>query len=241
MVQYELMIQAFLIFISLFILMPSIGAQEASVPQQETAVPAASQAAALPKAPFPKKPAPPPPDELVIADFDTGDKPNNINGDFGTWDKDPNDETQFAHMTFEPEDALGDKTGYSVRIEYDVDSPNPAYNGLWMNLNMQNATPYRFLNFYLKGDRETNFTRQLKIELKDRAHLSSPYILTGVTDQWKKFTLPLKKFSKLRDWTGLAEFVLVFDDLNANPKTGAIYLDQVTLTKVKDNLSPKKK
>ena len=40
-------------------------------------------------------------DELVILDFDTGDKPNNIGGDFGAWDKDPNDETQWCEISFE--------------------------------------------------------------------------------------------------------------------------------------------
>ena len=47
--------------------------------------------------------------ELVIGDFNTGDKPNNIGGDFGSWDKDPNDETQSSQISFEAEDALGER------------------------------------------------------------------------------------------------------------------------------------
>jgi len=42
----------------------------------------------------------------------------NIGGDFGSWDKDPNDETQGTQMAFEPEDALGDPAGYSVRLDF---------------------------------------------------------------------------------------------------------------------------
>ena len=72
--------------------------------------------------------------ELVIADFDTGDKPNNIGGDFGGWDKDPNDESQGCQMSFDTDDSQGDSSGYSIRLDYDVDSPNPAYNGFWMKL-----------------------------------------------------------------------------------------------------------
>src|SRR3990167_1620173 len=60
--------------------------------------------------------------ELVVADFDTGDKPNNVGGDFGSWDKDPNDTTQGCKMTFEQADALGDAAGYSIRLDYDVDT-----------------------------------------------------------------------------------------------------------------------
>ena len=103
--------------------------------------------------------------ELVISDFDTGDKPNNIGGDFGGWDKDPNDESQGTVMSFEPNDALGDPAGYSIRLDYDVDSPNPAYNGFWMKLNGEDASAYYTLNFYIKGDGVSVFTKRDKIEL----------------------------------------------------------------------------
>ena len=167
---------------------------------------------------------------LVVADFDTGEKPNNIGGDFGSWDKDPNDETQGCKMSFESEDALGNPSGYAVRFDYDVDSSNPAYNGFWMKLNNLNATEYNTLNFDLKGDAKKGFTKRVKIELKD-ASGSSPYIVTGVTDQWQQFSIPFEKFKKIKDWTGLTEFVVVFDDINSNPKTGSIYLDHVTLSR----------
>lgn len=166
--------------------------------------------------------------ELVIADFDTGDKPNNIGGDFGSWDKDPNDETQGCKMSFVEDDAMGDAMGYSLRLDYDVDSPNPAYNGLWMKLNNLDASAYNTLNFYMKG--QGNFTKRVKIELKDSTGKSSPFILSGVTDQWQKFSIPFEKFAKIQDWKSLSEFVVVFDDINSNPKTGTINLDQVTLS-----------
>src|SRR3989338_5975750 len=97
--------------------------------------------------------------ELIISDFDTGDKPNNIGGDFGSWDKDPNDETQSCQMSFEGQDAVGDPLGYAIRLDYDVDSPNPAYNGFWMKLNNLDATAYNTVNFYLKGDAKNGFTK----------------------------------------------------------------------------------
>ncbi len=169
--------------------------------------------------------------ELVVADFDTGDKPNNIGGDFGAWDKDPNDETQGTKMSFESEDALGDPAGYSVRLDYDVDSPNPAYNGFWMKLNGLNATNYNTLNFYIKGDPKAGFTKRVKIELKDMSNKPSPYIVSGVTDQWQKISIPFEKFRRVADWTALNEFVVVFDDINSNPKSGSVYVDQIALSK----------
>lgn len=167
---------------------------------------------------------------LVVADFDTGDKPNNIGGDFGSWDKDPNDETQGSKMSFETDDALGNGSGYSIRLDYDVESPNPAYNGFWMKLNNFDATPYNTVVFDLKGDAKAGFTKRVKIEVKDAAG-NSPYIVSGVTDQWQEFSIPFEKFKKIKDWSKLTEFVVVFDDINSNPKKGSILLDHVRFTR----------
>ena len=169
--------------------------------------------------------------ELVIADFDTGDKPNNIGGDFGAWDKDPNDDTQGCKMAFEPGDALGDAAGYSVRLDYDVDSPNPAYNGFWMKLNGEDVSAYNTLNFYIKGDTKAGFTKRVKIELKDMTNKPSPYIVSGITDQWQKISIPLEKFRRITDWKSMNEFVVVYDDINSSPKSGTIFIDQITFSK----------
>lgn len=167
---------------------------------------------------------------LVIADFDTGDKPNNLNGDFGSWDKDPNDDTQSARMSFESDDAYGDARGYCVRIEYDVDSHNPAFNGFWMKLGRLDATQYNTINLALKGDKEKGFTGQIKLEVKDN-YGAAPYIISGITGEWQNFAIPFAKFKKIRQWSALKELVLIFDDINSNPKKGVIYLDHITLTR----------
>jgi len=169
--------------------------------------------------------------ELVIADFDTGDKPNNIGGDFGGWDKDPNDESQGTQMSFDTDDSQGDASGYAIRLDYDVDSPNPAYNGFWMKLNGEDATAYNTLNFYVKGDAKAGFTKRFKIELKDMTNKPSAYIVSGVTDQWQKISIPFEKFRRIENWNSLNELVFVFDDINSSPKTGSILIDQITFSK----------
>lgn len=169
--------------------------------------------------------------QLVLADFDSGDKPNNIGGDFGSWDKDPNDETQLSQMAFEGDDAAENASGYSIRLDYDVDSPNPAYNGFWMKLNGEDATPYNTVSFYLRGDKEKGFTKRIKVEMKDMSNQPSPYIVTGITDQWQKISVPFEKFRKVKDWTAMNEFVVVFDDINSNPKAGTIFIDQIAFEK----------
>jgi hypothetical protein len=169
--------------------------------------------------------------ELIIADFDTGDKPNNIGGDFGGWDKDPNDESQGTQMSFDTDDSQGDAAGYAIRLDYDVDSPNPAYNGFWMKLNGEDATAYNTLSFYVKGDAKAGYTKRFKIELKDMTNKPSAYIVSGVTDQWQKIEIPFEKFRRIENWNSLNEIVFVFDDINSSPKTGSILIDQVAFEK----------
>ena len=167
----------------------------------------------------------------MIADFDTGDKPSNLGGDFGAWDKDPDDEAQGCEVSFSEDDALGDKAGYSLRLDYDVDSPNPAYNGFWMKLNGTDATGYDTMSFHIRGDKESGFTSRVKVELKDMSNVPSAYVVSGITDTWQKVSVPFSKFRKVSDWASLIEFVVVFDDVNSRPKTGTIYIDQVEFTK----------
>ena len=169
--------------------------------------------------------------ELTIADFDTGDKPNNLGGDFGAWDKDPNDPTQGCKMSFEQDDAKGESGGYSIRLDYSVDSPNPAYNGFWMKFNGEDATPYNTLNFFVKGDAKAGYTKRFKIELKDMTNKPSAYIVSGVTDKWQKISIPFEKFRKIENWNSLNEFVIVFDDINSSPKKGSILIDDISFSK----------
>ena len=168
---------------------------------------------------------------IVIADFDTGDKPNNLGGDFGSWNKDPEDETQGCGISFETDDALNDPSGYSLKLDYDVDSPNPAYNGFWMKLNGQSASNYDTLSFYVRGEGLNNFTNRIKLELKDSSMNSAPYIVSGITDAWQKIEVPFDRFKKIKDWSSLGEFVVVFDDQNSNPKQGTILIDQIAFEK----------
>ena len=162
---------------------------------------------------------------LKVADFDSGEKPNNLRGDFGAWDKDPTDLTQTCLDSFSSEVRCGDK-GYSLKLSYDVDSPNPAYNGFWTKLQNQDLKDYKELVFFVKGDEEKGFTRRFKVELKNPTQVGS-FLVTGVTREWQKVIIPFQKFKRITDWSQMTEFVVVFDDLTSNPKEGVIYIDDV--------------
>lgn len=162
---------------------------------------------------------------LLVDDFDRGEKPNMLGGDFGSWDKDPSDPTQKCTINFDKASAFGG-VGYSLRIDYDVDSPNPAYNGFWMKLQNTNVSTAKKLTFYVKGDAARGFTPQIKVELKNGREMGR-YLLKGITDQWQQVSIPLKDFAGITDWTAMTEFVLVFDDLTSTKKVGSILIDEI--------------
>ena len=163
---------------------------------------------------------------LVIADFDSGKKPNALGGDFGSWDKDPSDPTQSCKIAFDQANTMNG-TGYALRLDYDVDSPNPAYNGFWMKLQDMDLTLYQALTVYIKGDAARGFTPKIRLELKNGAGEVGHYTLSGVTGQWQRVRIPLQEFDGLTDWSHMTELVLVFDDANSVPKTGTLYLDNM--------------
>ncbi|MFH1407089.1 MAG: carbohydrate binding domain-containing protein [Candidatus Omnitrophota bacterium] len=165
--------------------------------------------------------------ELIVADFDAGEKPNNLGGDMGMWDKDPNDTTMYARMAFVPDDALDNPDGYSLKMDYDIDSPNPAYNGFWMKLEGLDIETYKTLDLYVKGDKEQGYTKKFKIELKNATGEVGKYTVTGIGDGWEKISIPLEKFKALKDKANMTEFVIVFDDMTSTKKVGTIYIDQI--------------
>ncbi len=173
----------------------------------------------------------PPADILLIDDFNDGDKPNEIGGNYGAWNRDPLDETQGCLEEFNLENH-GPTAGLSLKLTYDVESPNPAFNGFWMRLNEMDLSGYRELVFHVKGDRTLGYTTRVKVELKNNVvGEKGSIIVEGITDEWRRFRVPLNQFFTINDWTKMSEFVLVFDDEMSTKRVGAIYVDDIYFLK----------
>ena len=167
---------------------------------------------------------------LVLADFDTGEKPNNVGGNFGSWNRDPSDLTQWCKEGFDNLTRHGEK-GFAMRLNYSVDSPNPAYNGFWMMLPNLDASKYDTLNLWVKGDAQAGYTTVFKIEIKNAAKQVGRYYVSNVTDQWQQISIPLSEFKGLVDRATLTEFVIVFEDRMATNKKGTVYIDDISFSK----------
>ncbi len=170
--------------------------------------------------------------ELVVADFDSGEKPNNIGGDFGAWSKDPTDFSQGCTESFDSVNRYGTK-GFGMKLEYSVESKNPAYNGFWLFLQNLDASKYDNVAFRVKGDAKIGYTTVFKMELKNTAKQVGRYYVTNVSDQWQDIVIPLKDLKGITDYSNLTEFVIVFEDRIASNKKGVIYIDDLRFTKNK--------
>ena len=167
-------------------------------------------------------------EEFVVSDFDKDGLVIARGETWEVWLKGAGDDpTQTCAVSLAEDDALGEAGGTSLRLDYDVDSENAAYNGARVALGGFDASGFKTLSLYVKGDPAAGFTKKLKIELIGETRRPSPYILTGITGEWQKFTVPLEEFWAVSDWTSLYQFVVVFDDINSDPKTGAIFVDQI--------------
>lgn len=167
---------------------------------------------------------------LVIADFDSWDEINNIGGMFSSWCKDPTDDTQNCRVEITDQERVGDN-GNGIRLVYDVDSPKNAFNGMWMMLENTDWTPYNYLVISIRGDKEAGYTQRFKIEIKNKKGEIGRYVVLGITDQWKQFAVPLTSFRGLTKFNQMKEMTLVFDDMRCNPKVGAVYIDNIYLSK----------
>lgn len=168
-------------------------------------------------------------ESALIADFNSGETVGNMGQTFEVWLKgDGSDTTQTCEISFVDGDAMGEGDGKVLRVDYDVDSENPAYNGMRFNFDGYDASAFKALSFYIKGDAEHGFSDKIKLEMIGANKRPSPTIVTGLTSEWQKITIPFSEFFGIRDWTQVHQLVLVFADILNKPKTGTIYFDQFT-------------
>jgi len=172
----------------------------------------------------------------MVADFNSGAKPNNLGGDFGCWIKDPADSMQGCLDSFDAKDRYGDR-GYSLRLIYSVASKNPAYGGLWMRLQNLDASAFDGLAFRVRGDAGLGYTKTFKVELKDALDQSSRHYVNNVTEQWQDVVIPLTAFEGAANARKLKELVIVIEDTSATTKQGVIYLDDIRFTNSRPNVS----
>ncbi len=174
--------------------------------------------------------------KILINDFNRKESFNNLKGPFGSWVVFYSDANQYCRDEFTAFERMGE-TGYGLKLTYDVDSPFSAYNGFFTNLTGIDLTGYKYLVFYIKGDKKAGFTTRINVELKNGSETGKLEV-NGITDEWQKIVLPLKKFVGLNNLQNMKELVIVFRDLNATKKEGVIYIDDLCFSRNEESAIP---
>ncbi|MDO8525147.1 MAG: hypothetical protein Q7S07_01495, partial [Candidatus Omnitrophota bacterium] len=168
---------------------------------------------------------------IIIADFNRDSLNNNLYGESGTWEKNPDDDKQWVSASLDNVVRLGE-SGASLKIEYNAASPK-SVNGFWTQLKAFDASKYDHLEFWVKGDERKKFTTTFKIEFKKNQKLDNAeeetitgsYIVKGVTGNWQKVSIPLNVMNGISDWKDIREMVITLEEARVDSPAGVLYFD----------------
>lgn len=168
--------------------------------------------------------------ELTLWTFDYG-MTNSLGGEYNTYSKSPS----WARTYLDP-DVHHSDAGHSLRIT--VHREAEGFCGVWLDFFPKSldprqyfdATPYRYLSFWVKGDRggekfdialsDTN----LREERAPKRPLGR-YLASGAATEWQAVSIPLGDFPGL-DLRRLTEMTIQISD----PTNERFYLDDIEFT-----------
>lgn len=158
---------------------------------------------------------------MIICDFSFDDNITNIYTKYGKWERYPEDETQGIVLR-----KITDKQERKVlQIDYDVDSPNQSYNGLWFKLDNFDFSGYK--KMLIDIEKSDFCTDKFKIELKAFGQIvKKKYIKINMDKEIIEISFSGIPRSRLRN---LNELTFVFADDICNPKKGTIYIKSISV------------
>ena len=164
---------------------------------------------------------------LWIETFDHEQIPKTV----GTWKHHVLDSNQGIRIELVDQDAANKEGGKSLAIHFDVDSPNPAMVGCWIKLGNQDLSGFDTLHFSLKSGRGGRFKGSVAVQFTDSLYRKSAYLVSQVKEEWIDYRIPLKKFPRISNWSGIREFEIIMDDTNAIPKEGTLWIDEIYVSR----------
>ncbi len=156
---------------------------------------------------------------LTINNFSTKDTVNLLGGPSGTFDKDPTNQEEYCQLSFVE---LPDKKKTTVlKLEYLVSKQG--FNGYFTKLQDFDLRPYKNLEIVLKS---SNPLPKLKLELKSVSE-KGVYIIEKINKNFKKYVIPIDKFSGLTKYDKMKEFVIVFDGSLLGYSEGELFIKEI--------------
>jgi hypothetical protein len=173
--------------------------------------------------------------DLMVANFERGDI-SDLGTMIGTWTSNTLDYSQGTTIEIIQVYGVMGKTGsnsHVAKVTYDVAANGPALNGIYIKLNNLDLRPYKNLSMLIKGDAAKGFTTKFSIQLKNARGQRSSCVLSGVTDDWQRLSIPLEQFKATRtmwDLSNMMELDIAFDDMTVDDKNGVLYIDEIRFT-----------
>jgi hypothetical protein len=177
--------------------------------------------------------------KLVLDDFNRPELINNLGGESVTRQDGPEDSANRLEVSLSSGVKRGESGG-ALYLYYTFDKKSPAKSTYRMDLNDLDATEYDHLEFWVKGDPHRGFGQSFKVEFQrpmegfPQLTQQGSYIVTGITDQWKKVRVPLNLMNGITKWTHIDSFNIEFHIRRSENLQGAYYIDDIALIKTGD-------
>ncbi len=174
---------------------------------------------------------------FLLDDFEDGDLKNQLLGESGTWNLDPDDEAASVEMKLVDTDGPRGKPTKALRLAYDVDSARPAQLGFWSKLMLTDLSGYDHLAFDARIDPQAGGSTKFEIEVKQWKEplkiekLQGSHRFDGLTTAWRHYEIPLNWMNGILKWERLDEFVIVLQDRAVDKKQGALLFDNIAFLK----------
>jgi len=135
-------------------------------------------------------------------------------------------------------DSTDRREGNALHLRYTFASQRPTEIGFRLPLPGLDASEYDHLSFWVKGDRQTGYSKSFRVEFQRPEPDAPPeffergsFVVEGVRDDWRQVVVPLNFMTGIRDWTRLTSFVISFHSRRSPILHGAYLIDDIALLK----------
>ncbi len=141
------------------------------------------------------------------------------------WTRDKNDDTVGISVS-EAIHAQDHREIRCLRVDFDLDSPNPAFGGISIALHGTDGSACNALRMSIH-----NLPSQLKVELHGKGGIGVIRAAKGETiNESCTIEIPFTQFGgMITDWSNLDRIMLVLEDDFCVPKTGTMWIEEIVL------------
>ncbi|MFH1702234.1 MAG: hypothetical protein ABIB41_02220 [Nitrospirota bacterium] len=171
-------------------------------------------------------------EKIIVDNFENG-KHNSLGGNSGAFAD--NKDLGYCYLFYvqNKQKEIFGESKYSLCIQWDT-SKEGAYGGYWTDLKHLNLEGFNYLTFYVKGSKGGE---KFKIGLRDKLNsnyetkiLINEVLIKGVTTEWQRVIITLKRFEAIQDWRDVNIFSINFEYAFGSEK-GLILVDEIAFEK----------